>query len=166
MTNPEYQIKTFNFIELIGLINVSEHAEKQSGIFSKRTLESAKLAVEQNIVHPVLTIGAKMEDGKIGIIHSSDLFTHLLALYDPETMGVALGRTSIYLSDQGNCTVHPYELTDEKFLLGLRKKLEERNAGEEEIQSLERLVDLYQSYSVPVMLFDSLPNACKVFEIM
>jgi len=166
MTNPVYQIKTFNFIELIGLINVSEHAEKQSGVFSKRTLESAKLAVEQNIVHPVMTVGAKMEDGKIGIIHTNDLFAHLLALYSPETMGVELGRTSINLSDHEGSTIHPYELTDEKLLLGLRKKLEERNASEEEMQNLERLADLYQSYSIPVMLFDSLPNACKVFEIM
>lgn len=166
MANPEYQIKTFNFIELIGLINVPEHAEQQSGIFSKRTLESAKLAVEKNIAHPALTVGAKMEDGKIGIIHTNDLFAHLLALYDPETMGVELGRTSINLSDHESGTVHPYELTDEKFLLGLRKKLEERNASEEEMQNLERLADLYQSYSIPVMLFDSLPNACKVFEIM
>ncbi|ELP5902724.1 hypothetical protein QTV49_004768 [Vibrio vulnificus] len=166
MKSPEYQIITFNFIDLIGLINVLEHAEQQSGIFSKRTLDSAKLAVENRIVHPTLTVGAKMEDGKIGIIHTNDLFAHLLALYEPETMGVELGRTGINLSNHEGCTVHPYELIDEKSLLGLHKNLEERNASVEERRNLERLTDLYQNYSIPVMLFDDLPKACKVFEVM
>lgn len=156
MQDTTFKIINLTMAEIKKNIDIVSHSKEQSGMFKNSSIQSAKEIISHSIVPSFMPICYLEEKTKkFVIVHQSDIFNHMLALYYPEDMDIKKERVEIFSDNSLGRAININDLISEKRIRDLLEEMKNKNASNDEIEKLKRFSSKFASYSIPVIVYNN-----------
>ncbi len=156
MQDTPFKIINLTMAEIKKYIDIVPHSKEQSGMFKNSSIQSAQEIISHSIVPSFMPICYLEEKTKkFVIVHQSDIFNHMLALYYPEDMDIKKERVEILHDNSLERALHVNDLISTEKYTELLEEMKKNNASNDEIEKLKRFSSKFASYSIPVIVYNN-----------
>ena len=149
---------TFRLRELKHALNLDVHKNEHSGIFNNKTFIDANNVIAQKVVLNNSPYGYLDENGKLVLLGYSSMFSHMLALYFPEEMGVELKRTEITTYADNKVPVKDLIIPDEDIITAI-EEAQKNGVPEKDVKRLNYMLNVYNDFEVDIIIYNEKEQA-------
>jgi hypothetical protein len=149
---------TFLLRNLKYALNLDVHKNEHGGIFNNKTFTDANNVIAHQVVLNNSPYGYLDEDGKLVLVGYSSMFSHMLALYFPEEMGVELKRTEIITYAENKVPVKDLMLPEEDIIAAI-DKARENDVPKKDVKRLNHMFKAYNDFEVDIIVYDTKEQA-------